>query len=69
MLLAYQIGLDPVGHSVALSAIFAALPLATLFVLLGVLRMKAWLASVISLAVALVVAIVVYGVPIGQSVL
>src|SRR5436190_12989696 len=69
MLLAYQIQLDPVGHSVALSAIFAALPLATLFVLLGVLRMKAWLASVISLAVALVVAIVVYGVPIGQSVL
>jgi lactate permease len=69
MLLAYQIQLDPVSHSVALSAIFAALPLATLFVLLGVLRMKAWLASVISLAVALVVAVVVYGVPIGQSVL
>src|SRR5215467_12940273 len=69
MLLAYQIGLDPVGHSVALSAIFAALPLLTLFVLLGVLRMKAWLAGVISLAVSLVVAVVVYSMPVGQSLL
>ena len=41
---------DPVGDSVALSAIFAALPLLTLFVLLGVLKMKAWLAGLISLA-------------------
>ena len=35
---------DPVGDSVALSAIFAVLPLLTLFVLLGVLKVKAWLA-------------------------
>jgi lactate permease len=45
----FQIVIDPVGDSVALSAIFAALPLLTLFVLLGVLRMRAWLASLISL--------------------
>jgi lactate permease len=69
MLMAYQIRTDPIAHSVVLSAIFAALPLLTLFVLLGVLRMKAWLASVISLAVALVVAIVIYGMPVGQSLL
>ncbi|MFI7282855.1 L-lactate permease [Micromonospora chersina] len=60
---------DPVGDSVALSAIFAVLPLLTLFVLLGVLKVKAWLAGVISLAVALIVAIAVYAMPIGQAVL
>jgi lactate permease len=68
-LLAYKIRTDPVSHSVALSAIFAALPVLTLFVLLGVVRMKAWLASLISLGVALVVALVVYGMPFGQSLL
>ncbi|SIM84932.1 L-lactate permease [Micromonospora cremea] len=60
---------DPVSDSVALSAIFAVLPLLTLFVLLGVLKVKAWLAGLISLAVALVVAIAVYAMPVGQAVL
>ncbi|RZU75670.1 lactate permease [Micromonospora kangleipakensis] len=60
---------DPVGDSVALSAIFAVLPLLTLFVLLGVLKVKAWLAGLISLAVALVVAVVVYAMPVGQALL
>ena len=60
---------DPVAHSVAISAIFAVLPLLTLFVLLGVLRMKAWIAGLISLGVALVVAIFVYSMPVGQSLL
>jgi lactate permease len=69
MPLDYRIHIDPIAHSVAWSAIFAALPLLTLFILLGVLRMKAWLASVIALAVSLAVAIIVYGMPIGQSML
>ncbi|MDZ5444933.1 L-lactate permease [Micromonospora sp. 4G57] len=60
---------DPVGDSVALSAIFAVLPLLTLFVLLGVLKVRAWLAGMISLAVALVVAVAVYAMPVGQAVL
>ncbi|MFG2057507.1 L-lactate permease [Micromonospora sp. NPDC048930] len=60
---------DPVGDSVALSAIFAVLPLLTLFVLLGVLKVRAWLAGLISLAVALVVAVAVYAMPVGQAVL
>jgi lactate permease len=67
MLEQYTIITDPVGDSVALSAIFAALPLLTLFVLLGVLRMKAWLAGLISLAVALLVAVLVYSMPAGQA--
>src|SRR5213076_140566 len=69
MLDQYKIHTNPVGHSVAVSAIFAALPLLTLFVLLGIVRMKAWLAGVISLVVALVVAVVVYSMPAGQALL
>jgi lactate permease len=60
---------DPVAHSVTASAVFAALPLLTLFVLLGILRMRAWLAGLISLGVALVVAVAVYSMPAGQAVL
>src|SRR2546423_9216112 len=69
MLDQYRIVTNPVAHSVALSALFAALPLLTLFVLLGVVRMKAWLAAVIALAVALVVAVAVYTMPVGQALL
>jgi lactate permease len=65
----FRIVTDPVGDSLALSAIFAVLPLLTLFVLLGALRMRAWLAGVISLVVSLVVAIIVYSMPVGQALL
>jgi lactate permease len=65
----YQQVLDPVGDSLALSCIFAALPLVVLFVLLGVVRMTAWLASLISLAVSIVVATAVYPMPVGKSLL
>jgi lactate permease len=54
---------DPLGHSLALSSLVAALPLVVLFVLLGVVRMRAWLASVIGLLVSLVVAIWFYSMP------
>ena len=63
----YKQVLDPVSHSLGLTSIFAVLPLLTLFVLLGVVRMKAWLASVITLAVAIVVALAVYSMPAGQA--
>lgn len=65
----YRQVFDPVSDSLGLSAIFAALPLAVLFVLLGVLRMKAWIASLISLGVALLVSVVIYPMPVGQAVL
>jgi lactate permease len=61
--------LDPVGGSLGLSALCAAIPLVTLFVLLGVLRVKAWIAGVVSLVVALVVAIVAFTMPVGQALL
>jgi lactate permease len=63
----YKQVFDPVGDSLGLSAIFAALPLVTLFVLLGGLKMKAHWAGVISLGVAMVVAVAVYGMPAGQA--
>ncbi len=65
----FRIVTDPVGNSVGWSALVAVLPLLTLFVLLGVLRMRAWLAGVIALVVALVIAVAVYSMPLGQSLL
>src|SRR3954469_11887882 len=63
----YKQVLDPVGGSLFASAIFAALPLATLFVLLGVMKVKAHIAAMISLVVAILVAIIVYSMPAGQA--
>jgi lactate permease len=61
--------IDPVGGSVGLSALCAVLPLLTLFVLLGVLKVKAWIAGLVSLAVSIVVAVVFYAMPIDQALL
>jgi lactate permease len=58
---------DPVAHSLGISSIFAALGLLVLFVLLGGLRWKAHWAALVSLAVALIVAIIVYGMPVAQA--
>ena len=63
----YKQVLDPVSSSLGLSSLFSILPVLTLFVLLGGFRMKAHWASLISLAVALVVATVVYPMPVGQA--
>ena len=60
---------DPVGGSLALSALVAALPLVTLFVLLGGLRLKAWQAGLASLVVALGVAVFAFRMPAGQALL
>ncbi|MGY4647471.1 L-lactate permease [Mycobacterium sp. URHB0021] len=65
----YQQILDPVAHSLAWSSLVAALPLLLLFVMLGALRITAWIASVVSLVVAIVIAIAVYGMPVGQTLL
>ncbi|WP_077089200.1 L-lactate permease [Mycobacterium rhizamassiliense] len=65
----YRQILDPVAHSLAWSSLAAALPLALLFVMLGVLRVRAWIASVVSLGIAIGIAVAVYEMPIGQAVL
>ncbi|MGH2968044.1 MAG: L-lactate permease [Solirubrobacteraceae bacterium] len=59
--------LDPVGDSLFLSSLFALIPIVTLFVLLGGLRLPAHVASPIALLLALLVAILVYDMPAGQA--
>jgi lactate permease len=59
--------LDPVSHSLGITSIFAVLPLLVLFVLLGIVRMKAQWASLITLGVAIVIAVAVYSMPVGQA--
>src|SRR5215813_13012484 len=63
----YKQVLDPVGDSLFLSSLFALIPLATLFLLLGGLKLKAHVAAVISLAVSILVAVIVYSMPAGQA--
>jgi lactate permease len=63
----YQQVYDPVGDSLGLTAIFAVIPLITLFVLLGGLRWAAHWAAVTALGVAIVIALAVYSMPLGQA--
>ncbi|WP_413101568.1 L-lactate permease [Streptomyces sp. Inha503] len=60
--------LDPVADSLSLSALVAALPLVTVLVLLGGVRMRAHYAGPIGLVVAALVACLPYGMPVGQTV-
>ena len=59
----FQQILDPVFGSLALSALVAVIPLATLFVLLGVFRMKAWKAALIGLVLSVALAVLVWRMP------
>jgi lactate permease len=64
----YQQVYDPVAGNLALSTIVAVIPIVVLFVLLAGLRMAAQWASLITLAVALVLAVLVYGMPAGLAI-
>src|SRR5208337_4342699 len=55
----------PLAGSLGLSALAAAVPAILMIYLLGVRRMAAWKASVIGLGVAVVVALLVYRMPVG----
>lgn len=59
----FQQILDPVFGSLGLSALVAVVPLVTLFVLLGVFRVKAWKAALVSLALSIILAISVWQMP------
>ena len=56
----------PVGGSIWLSALVAAVPVFVLLVLLGVLRKPAWIASLCGLGAAAAVALAVYGMHAGK---
>src|SRR4051812_36432777 len=63
----YQQVYDPVGDSLGLSTIFAILPILALFVLLGGIKLKAHVAALFALVVAILVAVIVYSMPTGQA--
>ena len=65
----YTQDFDPVSSSLGWSSIFAALAVLTLFVLLGGLRMAAQWAALIALGVAMLVAMIVYSMPVDQTAL
>ncbi len=59
----FQQLLDPIAGNLGLSALVAAIPLALLFVLLGVFKVKAWLAAIIGLVVSILIAIIGWQMP------
>ena len=63
----YKQVLDPVGDSLFLSALVAMIPLATLFALLGGLKLKSHWAGLLSLLAAILVAVIAYSMPVGQA--
>ncbi|MEP9384839.1 L-lactate permease [Nocardioides sp. KR10-350] len=65
----FQQDLEAVGGSLGLSALCGAIPLIVLFVLLGGLRVRAWLAGVIALVVAVIIAITAFSMPTTQALL
>ncbi len=58
---------QPVGGSLGMSAVVAAVPIVVLFIMLGVLRKPAWMAALAALASALIVALGVYGMPVNLA--
>jgi lactate permease len=63
----YQQVVDPLWGSLGLSALCAALPLLLLFVLLGVFRVKAAKAALTSLLLSIVLATLVWQMPLDQA--
>jgi lactate permease len=59
--------LTPVGDSLPLSFVVAALPILTVLVMLGVLRRPAWQASLGGLVVGLLIAVLVWDLPAGLA--
>jgi lactate permease len=55
--------LTPVGDSLGLSFLVAILPIATVLILLGIVRRPAWQAALAGLVVGLIIAIAVWGLP------
>ena len=59
----FQQILDPVFGSLALSAVVAVIPLATLFVMIGVFGVKAWKASLTGLVMSVALAMLIWRMP------
>ncbi len=59
----WQQNYEPIGGSLAISALVAAVPLIVLFLMLGVFRKASWLAAMAALVSGLLVALAAYGMP------
>jgi len=59
----WQHNYEPIGGSLGLSALVAAIPIVVLFVMLGVLRKPAWMSAMAALVSALIVSLAAYGMP------
>lgn len=55
----------PVADNLLLSALFAAIPIFVLLVLIGVLRKPAWVAALSGLGAAIVVSLLIFGMPLS----
>ena len=64
----WQHNYEPVGGSLGVSALVAAIPILVLFFMLGVKRKPAWMAASSALLSALLVALVAYGMPVQLAV-
>jgi lactate permease len=60
----WQHNYEPIGGSLGVSAVVAAIPILVLFFMLGVIRKPAWMSALAALASAMVVALLAYGMPI-----
>src|SRR6187397_1010442 len=65
----WQHNYEPIGGSLGVSAVVAAIPIVVLFIMLGVLRKPAWISAVSALVSALVVALAAYGMPVKLAVI
>src|SRR4051794_839145 len=59
----WQHNYEPLGGSLPISALVAAIPILVLFVMLGVLRKPSWLSAVAALGSGLLIALAAYGMP------
>src|SRR6185312_5343795 len=59
--------LTPIGGSLPLSFLVAALPVAVVLVMLGVLRRPAWQSSLAGVVVALIIAVGFWKMPVGMA--
>jgi lactate permease len=59
----WQHNYAPIGGSLGVSALVAAIPLIVLFVMLGVLRKASWISALSALGAAFLVALLAYGMP------
>ena len=65
----WQHNYEPIGGSLGVSALVAAIPIIVLLVMLAVLRKPSWLSALAALASGLIVALVVYGMPTNLAII